>query len=323
MNVSPTESSAQLQKVVVTGAAGLVGQNLMLLLREAGVENVVAIDKQEENLKLLSLVNANVRTVVADLAEPGAWEDEFADASAAVILHAQITGKTREPFVRNNLDASARVHRALLRFEVPFTVHVSSSVVHSVVEDFYTETKKEQEKAFLESGLPGCVLRPTLMYGWFDPKHLGWLARFMGRTPVFPVPGDGRFMRQPLYNRDFCRAIIWCLANRPFGEVYDLVGEERIDYIDMVREIRDVKQLKTPIVHLPMSLFGFLLRVYAGFTNKPPFTVEQLKALSAGDEFVGVDIRKTFGFSPTPFRDGIRETFCDPIYSKYTVSVVD
>ncbi len=26
------------------------------------------------------------------------------------------------------------------------------------------------------SAIPACILGPTLMYGWFDRKHLGWLA---------------------------------------------------------------------------------------------------------------------------------------------------
>ncbi|MBE7942892.1 NAD(P)-dependent oxidoreductase, partial [Ramlibacter aquaticus] len=82
-------------------------------------------------------------------------------------------------------------------------------------------TKKTQEEHFLASGVAGCVLRPTLMYGWFDPKHFGWLARFMEKVPVFPIPGHGRYMRQPLYNRDFCRAIEWCLRHQPKGAIYD------------------------------------------------------------------------------------------------------
>ena len=45
------------------------------------------------------------------------------------------------------------------------------------------------------------------MFGWFDRKHLGWLARFMQRAPVFPIPGDGRYLRQPLYVGDLCNVI--------------------------------------------------------------------------------------------------------------------
>ena len=183
-------------------------------------------------------------------------------------------------FVRNNIEASKLVYEVIRKAGVPYTVQVSSSVVNSVADDDYTNTKKVQEKIFLETGLTGCVLRPTLMYGWFDPKHFGWLARFMEKVPVFPIPGHGRYMRQPLYNRDFCRAILWCLEHRPVGAIYDLVGNERIDYIDIIREIKRVKGLGTPIVKLPYWFFDALLRAYALVSDKPPFTSSQLKALT-------------------------------------------
>ncbi len=158
------------------------------------------------------------------------------------------------------MQASALVFDAIAAARVPFTVHVSSSVVNSVADDDYTRTKKTQEQMFLDSGLPGCVLRPTLMYGWFDPKHFGWLARFMQKVPVFPIPGHGRYMRQPLYERDFCRAILWCVEHRPLAQVYDLVGQERADYVDIIRHIRAAKGLRTPLVHIPVPLFAALLR---------------------------------------------------------------
>jgi len=310
-------------KIAITGAAGLVGQNLVLLLREAGYTRLVAIDKQKRNLALLDELNPGLRTVQADLALAGDWEREFADVDIAIVLHAQITGKTNEPFVRNNIEASRRVFDAVRAARVPFTVHISSSVVNSIADDDYTKTKKAQEAMFVQSGLAGCILRPTLMYGWFDPKHFGWLARFMERVPVFPVPGHGRYMRQPLYERDFCRAIQWCIENRPDGKIYDLVGDERIDYIDIIRAIRDVKKLRTPIVRIPYGMFNALLRLYALFSDKPPFTSSQLKALTAGDDFRGVNIEQTFGFRPTPFAEAIRETFCHPVYSRYAVERTD
>jgi nucleoside-diphosphate-sugar epimerase len=307
------------KKLVVTGAAGLVGQNLILMLHKAGYSELVAIDKHAVNLRLLMQLNPGVRAVEADLAISGSWEQEFEGCDTAVVLHAQITGKTAAPFVRNNIEASKLVYESISAHKVPYTVHISSSVVNSVADDDYTNTKRAQERLFFESGLAGCVLRPTLMYGWFDPKHFGWLARFMERSPVFPIPGHGRYMRQPLFERDFCRAIMWCIEHRPQGATFDLVGNERIDYIDIIRAIRDVKGLKTPIINIPYGLFTTLLRIYALFSNQPPFTPSQLKALTAGDDFKGVDIEKTFGFKPTPFADGIREAFCHPIYSKYVV----
>jgi len=307
--------AAKNAKIVITGAAGLVGQNLVVELKSQGYTQLVAIDKHPENLQILSGLHPDVRVVLADLAEPGPWADEFEGAQLVCQLHAQITGKTTDLFTRNNLTATGHVLDACRKAAVPFMVHISSSVVNSVAVDDYTDTKRAQEQMVASSGLAHCVLRPTLMFGWFDPKHLGWLSRFMARTPVFPIPGDGRFMRQPLYERDFCRCIAKCIEREPVGAVYDIVGDTRVDYVDIIRTIKRVKKLHTLIVHIPMGFFGFLLRTYSLFSAKPPFTADQLKALSAGDDFKGVDTEQVFGVKQTPFEDAIRESYTDPRYS--------
>jgi len=301
--------------IVITGAAGLVGQNLVTLLAEQGFTRLVAIDKHAGNLAILKRLHPQVSTLEADLAAPGEWEQVFLGAAAVVQLHAQIAGKTGEPFERNNLEATRQVLRVLKTQPQTYLVHASSSVVNSVADDHYVRSKTAQEQLVRSSGLRHCVLRPTLMFGWFDPKHLGWLARFMERVPVFPIPGHGRYMRQPLYNRDFCRAIVAMLRQQPDGAVHDLTGPDRIDYIDMIRAIRDARGLKTPIVCIPIPLFALMLKAYALFSDKPPFTADQLKALTAGDEFEGVDLQAVFGFAPTPFAQAIRETFGHPTYS--------
>lgn len=302
-------------KLVLTGAAGLVGQNLAVELEARGYSNVVAIDKHEYNLGILQQLHPGIRCVLADLAEVGAWENEFKGAAYVVQLHAQITGKHSDLFLRNNIDATRRVLDAMRVHAVPYLVHISSSVVVSVADDDYTNTKKAQEKLVVDSGLRHCVLRPTLMFGWFDPKHLGWLSRFMAKTPVFPIPGDGKYMRQPLYERDFCRCIAVCIEREPEGDIYDIVGDTRVDYVDIIRTIKRVKGLHTWIVHIPYGVFRFLLKLYALFSRKPPFTTDQLKALTAGDDFSGVDTQAVFGVKQTPFEDAIRESYCDPRYS--------
>lgn len=303
-------------KIVLTGAAGLVGQNLVVELVARGYRNLVAIDKHAYNLGILREMHPEVRTVLADLAEPGDWVAEFKDAACIVQLHAQITGKHSDLFVRNNIDATQRVLDAMRAHAVPYLVHISSSVVVSVADDDYTRTKKAQEKLVVESGIRHCVLRPTLMFGWFDPKHLGWLSRFMARTPVFPIPGDGKYMRQPLYERDFCRCIAACIEREPNGDIHDVVGDTRIDYVDIIRTIKRVKGLHTLIVHIPYGLFRFLLKLYALFSRKPPFTADQLKALTAGDDFSGVDTLAVFGVKQTPFEEAVRESYCDPRYAR-------
>ena len=302
-------------KIVITGAAGLVGQNLVVELESQGCTNLVAIDKHAYNLGILHALHPDVAIVDADLSVPGDWRAALAGAECVVLLHAQITGKHGADFVRNNIDATAHVLDACREHHVPYLVHVSSSVVNSKAVDDYTSTKRAQEELVARSGLPHCILRPTLMFGWFDPKHLGWLSRFMAKTPIFPIPGDGKFMRQPLYERDFCRCIADCIERRPDGQAYDIVGATRIDYVDIIRTIKQVKRLRTMLLHIPIGLFAFLLRTYALFSSKPPFTADQLTALTAGDDFTGVDTETVFGVKQTPFAEAAREAFCDPRYA--------
>lgn len=303
-------------KIILPGGAGLVGQNLAVHLKAKGYSNIFVIDKHQKNLEVLKKVQPDVKAIFADLSKPGPWQDEFKDADVVVMLQAQIGGNDYSEFVRNNVGASRVILDTIKKYNVPQLVHISSSVVESLADDFYTNTKKDQEALVLESGISCPVLRPTLMFGWFDRKHLGWLSRFMKKMPFFPIPGDGRFMRQPLYVGDFCNVIISCMENKITSGIYNITGHERIDYIDIIREIKSATKAKTVVVKIPYHLFFVLLWIWGLFDKNPPFTTQQLSALTAKDEFEVIDWPGIFGVPYTSFSDAIHETFSHPKYSK-------
>lgn len=303
-------------KIVLPGGAGLVGQNLVVRLKAQGCTDLVVIDKHTENLAVMRRLHPEVEAIEADLAQPGTWERAFAGAQAVVMLQAQIGGLDEAEFTANNVTSTERILDVMRRENVPRLVHISSSVVNSVADDFYTRSKAAQERIVLASGFEAPILRPTLMFGWFDRKHLGWLSRFMGKVPVFPIPGNGRYMRQPLYVGDFCDIIISALRNNGPAGVFDITGQEKIDYIDLIREVRRATGQKTPIVRIPFRMFKALLATWALVDRKPPFTTQQLDALVAGDEFDVIDWPGLFGVEPTPLAAAMDETFRHPEYSK-------
>ena len=295
-------------KLVLFGGAGLVGQNLIVLLKEQGYTRLVVIDKHHANLDILRKLHPEIEAIEADMAVAGEWQNAAQGAAAAVMLQAQIGGEFVAEFTANNVTATELALEAMRRHGVPYFVHISSSVVNSMARDFYTESKKAQEKIVVAQGIAHCVLRPTLMFGWFDRKHLGWLSRFMQTMPVFPVPGSGRYMRQPLYVRDFCNIIVSCLKRRTSG-IHDITGAEKIDYIDIIREIKRVTKAKALIVKIPYSLFWLLLKTYALFSRNPPFTTQQLKALITPDEFVVIPWWEIFAVQATPFAAAVQQTY--------------
>ncbi len=303
-------------KIILPGGAGLVGQNLVTRLKIKGYKNLVVIDKHSTNLEILKKMHPDVTCECADLAEPGSWQKHFVGADVVVMLQAQIGGNDPNAFVRNNINATRLILHEIATNAIPYLVHISSSVVESVANDDYTESKKEQERMVRESKLAHIVLRPTLMFGWFDRKHLGWLSRFMKKVPVFPIPGEGRYMRQPLYVGDFCNIIISCIEHKIHDGVYNISGHEQVDYIDIIREIKRATKAKTAIINIPYPLFYLLLFVWGLFDKNPPFTTQQLSALVSKDAFEVTDWPQRFGVPYTSFSKAIDETFQDPVYSK-------
>lgn len=305
-----------MNKIILPGGAGLVGQNLVARLKAKGYKDIVVIDKHLNNLNVLRSIQPDVCVVYADISKPGSWQNHFSGADVVVMLQAQIGGLYYPEFVDNNVNSTSLILELVRSNNIPYLVHISSSVVESVADDFYTRSKIEQEQIVINSGIPCPILRPTLMFGWFDRKHLGWLARLMQKIPIFPIPGSGKFMRQPLYVGDFCGVIISCIENRIPAGIFNISGHQKIDYIDMIRIIKKATGAKAVILKIPYSIFYALLWIWALFDKNPPFTTQQLQALVAKDEFKVTNWPETFSVPFTPFEQAIEETFNHPVYSK-------
>lgn len=222
----------------------------------------------------------------------------------------------RTAYEENNVIATRRLLEVVRTRPSTYMVHISSSVVESAASDWYVETKVAQERLVVEAGIPCIVLRPTLMFGWFDRKHIGWLVRFMRRVPIFPIPGRGQYVRQPLYAGDFCDIIMSCIVNRPNNATYTISGREKIEYVDLMRMVRDVCGARTAIVPIPYGMFWSLLKLYELFDHDPPFTTKQLRALVTPDIFEVIDWPGIFGVKSTPLRTALEQTYRDPLYCK-------
>jgi nucleoside-diphosphate-sugar epimerase len=209
------------------------------------------------------------------------------------MLQAEIGNTDPSQFERNNVRSTEVVLEQLKHTGIPHWVHASSSAVNSVATDLYTQTKRSQEQLVLEQWPNAVVLKPTLMFGWFDRKHLGWLARFTQKLPLFGIPGSGRFIRQPLYVGDFCLLIQRCLENNSLHGTYAITGLEKVSHLNLMRQLRCAVGARTWIIHLPILLIGFLLKLWALISRQPALTRSQRKPLTAGDVFEVIDWQGT------------------------------
>ncbi|MFN7677918.1 MAG: NAD-dependent epimerase/dehydratase family protein [Cyanobacteriota bacterium] len=305
-------------KVFLPGGAGLVGLNLIALLREQHPDwSLLVVDQKSAAVEIGRRLFPEVRFLVEDLVETRGlrWPEAIQDCEACVMLQAEIGNTDSTQFERNTLRSTEVVLAQMRQTTIRRLVHLSSSVVNSIASDFYSQTKRAQEELVLDHWPDAVVLRPTLMFGWFDRKHLGWLARFMRHSPLFPIPGRGRFLRQPLYVADVCQIIERCLVHPEVRGTFDISGLEKVTYLQLMAHLREAIGARTRFLPVPIPLFSVLLRLWALLSRRPAFTTSQLHALTAGDEFAVIDWPGFFGVSATPLGEALRITHQDPRYS--------
>jgi len=302
-----------MKKIIITGACGLVGMNLLSQINRDKYQ-IIAIDKLNGNLSLGKRTFPEVNFINADLANLDTWEEYFKDADVVIQLQAQISSPCPNPYVKNNINSVKNVLSACEKYKVKHLIHFSSSVVISVAKDHYTNTKKIGEDLVKKSKVHYTILRPPLMYGCFDVKHLGFLTKILEISPIFPVPGSGKYMRQPLFVEDICRVVIKLLEEKPKNQIYNIIGKERINLIDLLKIIAKEKKLHRIYLNIPIPVFIFLLKVYGMITFSRPFVPDQLKALTAGDEFPVNNWEKEFGVEYTSFSEGIKKMLNSPYY---------
>ncbi len=294
------------KKVVVCGGAGFVGFNLIPHLKKEFKE-IVVIDKHNINTQYLQSLHPTIKCIVSDLAViDNHWSDEFKGADSIIQLSAQISATTREPFDKNNITATQNIVEVMKEKKVKYIVHVSSAAVDSVRLDDYAETKKIGEEYLTNSGLKYSVLRPSLMYGLFDNKNVGWLINFMKKIPLFPIPGNGKFPRQPVFVEDFAKILTHLAINKPKSNIYAINGDV-INYVDMVKEIKKSRDLKSQLVFLPVSVFISLMQGYNFILRKKDFTPDQVRSLTSGDVFEDFPWWSEFKIKKTTFSSGLKK----------------
>lgn len=214
--------------VVVTGAAGWLGQNLVRSLAAQG-RSIRALVQHPDEAPLLELVGPSVTAVVGDVRDPDAVDRLFEGAGGATVFHAagviHPPGNTRLFFDVNVGGTQMALDRAR-RARCQRFVHISSNSPYGAnarPTDRFTEespqnpylaygrSKAEGEdlvrRADARGDVEAVILRPPWFYGPYQPARQ---AQFFAaiRKGRFPLIGDGRQQRSMVYTGNLVQACL-------------------------------------------------------------------------------------------------------------------
>jgi uncharacterized protein YbjT (DUF2867 family) len=145
----------------------------------------------------------------------------------------------------------------------------------------YYRGKALVEQALAESGVPYGIVRPTFLFGGGRDilgNNIAWILR---RMPLFVVPGDGRYLVQPIHVDDLARICLQASRGRS-GVIIDAAGPDTMSFEELVRAIRDAVGRRTPILHAPPAAMAALARALGLVVRDVVLTADEIRGLTAG-----------------------------------------
>ena len=314
--------------ILITGATGFLGHNLLPHLHQAGYP-LRALVRPHSDTSFLQKLGVEL-----------AYTPDISDTDALIaacqgcdtVIHAaglfRFWGDLPD-FWRTNVGGTAAALEAASQANVSRFIHISTIAVVGKTPDqaiitektpcrpqeHYQRTKYEAEQlalAYHKAGrVPVVVLRPGGFYGpwgryafnrlFFEEPLRGWRIKV----------DNGRYITFPIFVADVVQGITLALHKGTPGEVYNICGRS-LDHNKVNDIVSDLAGISRWRFNIPRQLVISLAAAWtflSRFTGREPFYPINMEPYVFQDWHVSTEkAEKELGFIPTPFVAGAKET---------------
>ena len=145
----------------------------------------------------------------------------------------------------------------------------------------YYRGKALVEQSLAAAGVPYAIVRPTFFFGGGRDILVNNIAWILRRMPLFIVPGDGRYLVQPIHVDDFARICLQA-THAPGDVIMDAAGRDTMSFEELVRAIRGAVGRRTPILHVPAPAMAAPARALGLLVQDVVLTADEIRGLTAG-----------------------------------------
>lgn len=318
-------------KILVTGATGFLGSNLVPALKERG-HSVRALVLPSENATPLE--EHGVAIYRGNVLQPETLAEPVRGVDA--VFHLVALMATWAPLSTHyavHVTGAANVCAAVQAAGVPRLIHVSSAITYTpgmpqpIREDYPQEpvhephavTKAQGDKLvqrlIAEEHLPAVIIRPEAMFGPGDRINFPRIAdRLQSGKGI--IIGSGRNAVPFVFVSDVVQGLLLALDHeRAVGQAYNITNDETMTQEEFLCAIADEVGAPRPRLHVPYRpLFAAAyvaehIATLTGYRSEPLVTRHGVQMFGS-DNHLSIDkARRELGYAPqVPLREGIRLT---------------
>ena len=290
-------------KIIITGASGFVGQNLLRFLKKDNDLIPLSIRyNQNKKFNLNSSVVIHLAGKAHDLKKTSE-DKEYYEANT------ELTKKLFNQF----LESSSKV------FIFMSSVKAAKDVVEGILSEdvvpdpvtVYGKSKLAAEEYILSKEIPKnkrvYILRPCMIHGPNNKGNLNLLFNFVSRGIPYPF-GKYENKRSFVSIDNLCFVIKELIDNSKIESgIYNIADDISLSTIDLVQIMSEILCKPTRILKVPKLLIGFIAKV--GDFLPLPINSERLIKLTENYEVSNLKIKNAIQKKlPITSGEGIKKT---------------
>jgi dihydroflavonol-4-reductase len=312
-------------KILVTGAAGLLGSHIVRKLLEHQHQPFCLIRKSTDTSTLKGL---DVDYVYGNI-ENKAEVDLAVQQCDAVIHAASIFShpdNDSQVFEKINVTGTKNIVESIQKYKLKKLVYISTANTVGTgsktnpgkegdpfdsyhLESNYLNSKLRAEQYILDQvkkgKLDAVIISPTFMIGAYDSKpSSGRMIIFGVKSKVLFVPPGGKNF---VHVTDVAEVSVKALESSQKGEKY-LVAGGNYSYGEFFTLLLKQNGQQKPMIRIPKKVFvaaAHLVQTIKG--KKAEFNVSNAKVLGRENYYDGSKAQKTFSYQPRPITQAVQE----------------
>lgn len=250
-----------MKRILIIGGTGYIGREIVKQLKNKNYE-IAVLSRKFNPIK-------DVKCIQCSLLNKELLKEKIRGFDI-IVYCAGIVRTLFKKRYKENLPGVKNLIEAMHYNKIKKLIYFSTQYVYVDKTGPYGNSKKECDKAILNSRLDYIIVRPDFVYG-VDKQHFYKLSYIAKKTRICLVIGSAKRL-QPINKEDVARITLNLIENidniKP-GSIIDLSGKEIIGFEDIANYIEKYLNKRCIKINIPL----FLLKI---FRKVLPFDLDGL-----------------------------------------------